>query len=81
MTLKDLRERSLLTQRQVAKDLEIDPSYYCLIENGKRKLSLDCAVKLAKLYNVDIDRVYSAYKVCRRSTSVQPKNIQASQYI
>ena len=81
MTLRDLREKSLLTQRQVAKNLDIDPSYYCLIENGKRKLSLDYAVKLARLFNVEIDRVYSAYKVCRKSTGCHPENMLTNQSI
>ncbi len=68
-TLRTLREHSGKTQEQVAVDLEISVSYYSLLENGKRRLSLDRAERLARSLNRTLDEVYRAYRVGRRSTT------------
>ena len=57
--LKELREKSKLSQLEVAKKLDISESYYCLIENGERQKDLDLslAIKLSKLFGVSVDYI------------------------
>lgn len=68
MTLKDLRDKSRMTQEQVAQELGISVSYYSLLENGKRRLSLDLAKNLAQILRCSLDDIFYAYKVCNTST-------------
>lgn len=49
-TLKDMRTEMGMTQRDVAKELGITPSFYSYVENYKRKLSLEKVVELSALY-------------------------------
>lgn len=72
LTLKDLRQRSDLTQEQVAQELNISISYYSLLENGKRRLSLDLAKNLAQVLKCSLDDIFYAYKVCDTSTKEAP---------
>ena len=53
--IKDLREDSDLSQKQVAEVLEISQQHYSLYEMGKRELPMRLFIKLAKLYNVSLD--------------------------
>ena len=53
--LRDLREDSDLTQRQVAEILGIDQRVYSTYETGKRDLPLQHLITLADFYNVTTD--------------------------
>ena len=55
LRIRDLREDSDLTQKQVAEYLNSDQSNYSKVERGVRALSLDEAVKLAHLYKTSVD--------------------------
>ncbi len=55
--LKELRISHGLTQADVADHLGVDTSQYCRIEKGDRKLTIDEAMKLAKLYHCSMDQV------------------------
>lgn len=55
--LKELREKSNMSQQNVAEQLGISQNYYSMIETGERqsKMTIDMAQKLAKIFNVSID--------------------------
>lgn len=55
--LKDLREDKDLTQKDVAKLLNISQQYYQCYESGKNELPLRHCITLAKYYNVSIDYI------------------------
>lgn len=60
--LKTLRTTKNLTQAEVAKELDISESYFCLIEKGERKESLSVSVlcKLAEVFNVPVSDLIEA---------------------
>ncbi len=66
-TLVQLRGK--MTQAEVAKKLNISKSYLSLIEKGKRRLSLELANEMAKLYGVTLEKIYCAYDVNRTLTT------------
>ena len=53
--IKQYRKKKRWTMRQVAEELGITESCYCLYENGKRKPSFDVLVKLAKIYGCTVN--------------------------
>jgi len=55
MRLRDLREDSDLTQKQIADFLHIKQNTYCQYESGRRQIPLDMLIKLADYYNVTLD--------------------------
>lgn len=57
--LRDLRKEKGLSQVETAKSLGVSQQYLSLIEQGQRqrKLSLDLALKIAKLFDVSVDFV------------------------
>lgn len=55
--LRDLREDHDYTQKYVAEILKITRPQYSLYETGKRDISVDYLIILAKLYNVTIDYI------------------------
>ncbi len=52
--VRALRRRENLTQKQLAERLGISVSYLNLIENNRRPMSAELLIKLAKLFNLDI---------------------------
>ena len=55
--LKDLREDSDLTQKQLADYLHIKQNTYSQYENGQRQLPLECLVALAIFYKTSADYI------------------------
>lgn len=55
LRLKDLREDSDLTQKQVANILMCDQSLYSKYERGEREIPLRLLMILAEYYNVSLD--------------------------
>jgi transcriptional regulator with XRE-family HTH domain len=55
LRIRDLREDSDRTQKQVAQYLLCDQSLYSKYERGERPLPLELAVKLAQYYRVSVD--------------------------
>jgi transcriptional regulator with XRE-family HTH domain len=51
--LKSWRTTAGLTQRQVAQDIGVKPSYVAYLEAGQRQPSLNLAIRLAELMKVD----------------------------
>ncbi|MDU1252905.1 MAG: helix-turn-helix transcriptional regulator [Peptostreptococcaceae bacterium] len=56
--LKSLRVKQGLKQQDVANYLGITVSAYNYKENGKRKFSIDEAIKLARLLKCDIEDIF-----------------------
>lgn len=51
--LIDIREKQKLTQDQVAESSKIERSYYSMIEGGKRRPSVDVAMKIGHTLGFD----------------------------
>lgn len=61
--LKEIRLKEKLTYEQMAKKLNISKTYYWQIENKKRKLSYNMAIKIAKIFKTKPDNIfYNDYK-------------------
>ncbi|UII56679.1 helix-turn-helix domain-containing protein [Cytobacillus spongiae] len=56
--LKRMRTKDNLTYKQVADLVGISKEYYWMIENGKRRLTYEHAVKIAKVFNVSPDHIF-----------------------
>lgn len=55
LRIRDLREDSDLTQKEIADYLLCDQSLYSKYERGERVLPLELAVKLARYYGTSVD--------------------------
>lgn len=55
MRIKDLREDSDITQRQLAEYLHIKQNTYSQYENGQRQIPIDILITLAGFYNTSVD--------------------------
>ena len=53
--VRALRRRENLNQVQLAEKLAISPSYLNLIENNRRPLPANLLIRLAQLFNVDVN--------------------------
>ena len=53
--IRDLRNDHGLTQKQIAKLLNVSQNKYSQYEIGVSRLPLDAVVKLAEYYNVSVD--------------------------
>ena len=62
-SLKSLRKKQNLLQRDVAKTLGICTSAYNMLEKGSRRLTLDVAAQLADIFVCTIDDIHSASRV------------------
>lgn len=56
--LKKIRTNADLTYQQVADEVGISKEYYWMIENGKRRLTYELAVKIAKVFNSSPDYIF-----------------------
>ncbi len=56
--LKKIRIKNNMTLVDVANRVGISKPFYCQIENGKRRLLYETAVKIAKVFNVKPDYLF-----------------------
>lgn len=56
--LKEIRYRNHYTAREVSEKVGISKAFYCQIENRKRRLSYELAIKIAKVFNVKPDYLF-----------------------
>jgi len=56
--LKHIRTTEGLTYQQVADKVGISKEYYWMIENGKRRLTYELAVKIAKVFKASPDYIF-----------------------
>lgn len=57
MRIKDLREDSDITQKEIADFLHIKQNTYSQYENGHRQLPIDFLIALAKYYKTSTDYI------------------------
>lgn len=57
MRLRDLREDSDLTQKQIADFLKIKQNTYSQYENGQRQIPIEAIIALAKYYKTSTDYI------------------------
>ena len=63
LKLKELRKQKKYTTNDMAEKLEISKPFYCQIENQKRRLSYEMAVKIAAIFKKKPDAIfYENYK-------------------
>ena len=55
--IRDLREDSDLTQREMAEMLNCSQQVYSNYELGQRDIPTDILIKLSKFYNVSVDYI------------------------
>lgn len=65
--LKLYRKEAGLTQLEMGELLGISESGYCLIENGKRRLTYDMAVKIATILKMNPSDIFMpvSFAVCK----------------
>ncbi|KFL44568.1 hypothetical protein CH76_01815 [Lysinibacillus sp. BF-4] len=61
--LKKIREDSGMTYQKVAEIVGISKEHYWFIENGKRGLTYDMAVRIANVFNKKPDEIFFKQKV------------------
>lgn len=71
--LKDLREDNDLTQKEIAKLLNITRPQYSLYETGKRDIPVDLLRTLAKFYNTSLDYIVGETDKFERYPEIKKK--------
>lgn len=56
--LKMTREKQGYTSDRMAKILNISKAFYSQIENGRRRLSYDMALKISHIFNMKPDELF-----------------------
>jgi len=56
--LKEIRKKNKYTIYDMAKILNITPSFYSQIENKKRRLFYDTALKISSIFNMKPDELF-----------------------
>lgn len=56
--LKNLRKKSNYSYQDMANHLNISKTYYWQIENCKRRLTYEMAVKIVKVFNLKPDDIF-----------------------
>ena len=52
MGIKQIRKERNMRQKELAEKAEISPQFLCDIEHGRRKPSIDTAIKIAEVLNI-----------------------------
>ena len=56
--LRETRLKNHYTSRYMAEQLNISKPFYSQLENDKRKLTYDMALKIARIFNVRPDKLF-----------------------
>ena len=57
MRLRDIREDSDVTQKEIAEHLHVKQNTYSQYENGQRQIPLNCLIALARYYKTSTDYI------------------------
>jgi len=68
--LKLFRKESGLTQAKMGELLGISESGYCLIENGKRRLTLEMALNIATILKKNPNDIFMSRKFAKRQDNI-----------
>lgn len=71
--LKKLRDENGLTYQQVADKVGVSKEYFWMIENGKRRLTYELAVKIAKVFKSSPDYIFLDNELTRSKQTDQKK--------
>ena len=56
--LKHIRVENGYTSERISKELNISKAFYSQIENGRRRLSYDMSLKIARIFNMKPDDLF-----------------------
>ena len=56
--LKKLRKDKKITIKELANILDITPSYYWQLENSKKRLFYEMAIKISDIFNMKPDEIF-----------------------
>lgn len=56
--LSTLRNKSKITQKDMAEHIGVAVSTYCMYENGQRTIPAEKAYKIASFLNTDIEEIF-----------------------
>ena len=73
--LKSIRYKNNMTTKQVADAVGISKAFYCQLENRKRRLSYETAVKIAGVFGLKPDNLFYEDSVSEVDDNVNIKNI------
>lgn len=62
IVLKELRKEKGITQKEIAKELNITDRTYGHYETGKREPTIDTLINIADYYNISIDILVGRYQ-------------------
>ena len=65
-TLKELREKNNLTQKEVSERLGVNKNYISMIENGTRNPSDKMKNELAKIYKCTVIDIFLSIQTTKR---------------
>lgn len=65
--LRSARIRKRLSQSRVAEEAHLVPSYYNMIENGKRMPTVDVLLRIANVLDITLDELFHGEDACDRS--------------
>lgn len=68
--LKAIRTEKELTYQQVADRIGVSKEYYWMIENGKRRLTYELAVKIANVFKSSPDYIFLDNELTRSEQKV-----------
>ena len=52
MDIKQIREEKSMSQKELADKIGVSQQFLCDIEHGRRKPSIDTAIKIARVLNI-----------------------------
>lgn len=70
-TLKELREKNNLTQKEVSEKLGVNKNYISMIENGTRNPSDKMKNELAKIYKCTVVDIFLSIQTTKRLLKVK----------
>lgn len=72
--IKKLREEKGMTQKSLADEIGISESFYCQLEGGKRRLTIDYAIKIANALSKSLDEIFLNIDLakCNDETETKP---------
>jgi len=56
--LKRIRKKNGITQKEMAERMGISESFYCQLEGGKRKLTVDYAFRITEILEKSLDEIF-----------------------
>lgn len=71
--LRSIRMEKGLLQNEVARLSNISPGFYCHIENGNRKPSLEKAKQISYILGLSLDEFYKAININEYKKSLRRK--------